>query len=111
MKYLKLLNDNSIHFGFKYNEGLNIDTNDFNGHYGLYFSDNEILYQYYVYGNNICAVTLPTNDPDFKFHEYAKGTYKANKIILGPKENLLDPEIVIKYDLKITNHFIHEICK
>lgn len=84
IKFCKILRDDQTHFGFKYNEGLNIDTKKFNPKSsceigGLYFSTLDDVYIYSLWGPKIADVIIP-NDANV-YIEYKK--FKADKIILS----------------------------
>ena len=83
-KFYKFLNDNLTHNGFKYQLGLNTDTNRFNPRGecyggGLYFCDKDTCYLYYhVYGSKLAVVEIPDDARVY----VEKDKFKANKIIL-----------------------------
>ncbi len=83
-KFYKIINEYEIHYGFKYKDGLNIDTNIFNptneyGKGGLYFTDlNNIIY-YFKCGIYIREVILPD---DAQIYVCFPNNYKADKFIL-----------------------------
>jgi hypothetical protein len=84
--YFKILNENLIHYGFQYKEGLNVDTVPFDptgtckaG--GLYFSDREHIVKFLHYGTKIATVTVPD---DARVYTDPKGSkWKADMIILS----------------------------
>jgi len=83
IKMYKLLNNNYIHRGFKYNNGLNIDTNAFNpspfSKGGLYFCEESKCHMYMEqYGKLIAEIDIPNDS--FVYVEDDK--FKANKFII-----------------------------
>jgi len=87
--YFKITNTNENHYGFQYNDGLNVLKDKFNNNPkatcvpgGLYFTDAEHIFEFLTYGIYLREVTLPVNDPDFKMVKDGN-KWRANKIILG----------------------------
>ena len=89
MKGFKLIKDDMTHHGFKYQLGLNVDTNEFNTYPecckgGLYFIPEEkYVYDFYIsrlYGTTVYDVTVP--DDALLFKESIE-KWKANKIIIS----------------------------
>ena len=82
MKYYKILSSDLTHHGFKYQEGLNIDTNPFDempdcgG--GLFFSDAEHILSFVGYGNLIAEVEVPDGTKIVQVED----KYKAHAIVL-----------------------------
>lgn len=94
--YLKITNKNEIH-GFQYKDGINLDTNnlDKNGSctLGLYFTDKENIEKFYDYGIWIRMIKLPVDDPTLIVVQDTSGDkWRANKLILGDKLDMSDPE-------------------
>lgn len=94
MSYYKLLNDDLVHYGFKYVEGLNVDTFKFNPNDsckpgGLYYTDFEHIGSWASEGRTkIAQVTLP---PDAHvYNEPCKTKWKADRLVLGPIRPLKD---------------------
>jgi hypothetical protein len=89
---VKVLNDKETLRGFRFNEGLNIDTNEFNPNGkcekgGLYFTDCRYLIEFYEnYGKIIRLIEIP-NDARV-YIENKK--YKADKIILNEKFTIIE---------------------
>lgn len=107
VKYFKVTNKDELHHGFQYNDGLNVLKEKFNDNLykecvagGLYFSDSEKIPNFYNYGIYIREVFLPENDPDFKMVKL-NDKYRANKIILGKRYSLEDPDTFKKLDLQM----------
>ena len=64
--YYKVLRKDMTHRGFKYEMGLNIDTNEFNDNLedecvkgGLYFVDFENIYKYIAFGEYLAEIIIP----------------------------------------------------
>lgn len=105
----KITNREETHHGYKYKDGLNILNGEFNdkledkcGAGGFYFTTRQYINRFYSYGIYLREVTIPSTDPDFKIIE-CQGILKwrANKIILGAKYSLFDPETYNKFELDI----------
>ena len=109
VKYYKITNKNETHYGFKYQDGLNILKEKFNNDEnaycvpgGFYFTTKEFIHEFYEYGIYLREIELPINDPEFKMVKDPSGNkWRANKIILGNKYSLLDPEIYITLGIKM----------
>jgi hypothetical protein len=90
VEFYKILNEKENHHGFQYNDGLNIDTNEFNTHTcsagGLYFCEKKYISLYIHYGIYIRKVSIP-NDARISIERYK---FKADKIILGERQSLKD---------------------
>ena len=85
MKYYKILRSDMTHYGFKYHEGLNTDTEPFDetpycgG--GLFFSDAENILSFVDYGNLIAEVEISKGAKIIPVrNKYKK--YKAHSIVL-----------------------------
>jgi hypothetical protein len=89
---VKVLNDEETLKGFKYKDGLNIDTNKFNPNRecekgGLYFTDYRYLLEFYEnYGKIIRIIEIPNNAR--VYIEIKK--YKADKIIINEKFTMIE---------------------
>src|SRR5579875_3340782 len=96
--YFKITNEEEIHHGFQYVDGLNILTEEFQEEGscvqgGFYFTDIKNILKFLDYGIYLREVTLPTDDPDFKMVLDPQGDkWRANKIILGKRYLLSDLE-------------------
>lgn len=109
-KYFKVTNDKEIHNGYVYKDGLNILDKPFQEigscvEGGLYFTTAKHIHKFYSYGIYLREITLPETDPDFKMVKDGN-KWRANKIILGAKHSLLDPETYIKFGLRIDLDYI-----
>ncbi len=85
-KYVKILHESMVHYGFKYQVGLNIDPIPFNpagsckpG--GLYFTDFENFQYQLCYGTLIADVVVPDNTEVYA--EPCGYIWKASKLILS----------------------------
>lgn len=105
--YLKVTNREENHHGFQYNDGLNILTEPFNDNPnqtcvpgGFYFTTKEHIHKFYHYGVNIRVVTFPEDDPDFLIVQDPDGNkWRANKIILGEKYPMDNPQTYTKLNI------------
>jgi len=92
--YFRLNNRYNLHRKFRYKNGLNFDTNQFNpsgncSGGGLYFCELNKLHTYIKHGNAIRPVFVPKNIPFY--HEegsYRRDKYKAPILYLLPKIKL-----------------------
>lgn len=120
-KYFKVTNQLEKHFDFQYKNGLNVLVGPFNDDINqtccggrLYITDQDHIHQFYGYGIYLREIILPTQDIDFKMiKDIGKQTTKwgVNKLILGERHYLLDPDTVKKFNLPITRDFIHKLCE
>ena len=81
--FYKVLRSDLIHHGFKYQIGLNIDTQSFNPSGscesgGLYFTGIKHLFEFLSYGQYIALIELP--DDSQIYIEYNK--FKADQVII-----------------------------
>ncbi|BCS82549.1 putative ankyrin repeat protein [Cotonvirus japonicus] len=98
--YFKITNERECHYGYQYQNGLNILKSKFNNNPKnscvpgrLYFSKPKHIHHYFNYGVNLREVYLPINNPDFKMIKDLEGNkYGANMVIFGKKHSLTDPE-------------------
>lgn len=116
-KYFKVTNYIENHHGFQYYSGLNVLNDIFNDDInndcapgGLYISDLQHIHNYYEYGMWLREIDLPKNDPEFKIVKLSRGKkYRANKLILGQRHDLFDPDTVIKFGLKINYSYLDNL--
>ena len=92
--YYKITNETECHNGYQYVDGLNILDKIFeqNGSCvkgGLYFTTIDHIIKFLHYGINLRVITLP-EDCTYVIDNNDK--YRADKIILGAKYSLTDPE-------------------
>ena len=76
-KFVKILADDLTHHRFKYKEGLNIDSANFNpigecSPSGLYFTDLNKAHMYLGYGNKFSYVTIPDNALIYKHFTFIR---------------------------------------
>ena len=108
-KFYKVLKNSLCHFGFIYNEGLNVDTQPFNpsstcSKGGLYFCEEEHLPLYLFSYGSICAtVSIPEDALVYK--EDTK--YKANKLILHDIQPIT--ELPLWLDANVTKKIVQQI--
>ena len=91
--FYKVLRSDLMHHGFKYQLGLNVDTNPFNPsgscqNGGLYFTNIKHLFEFLDYGQQIAFVEIPDNSQIY----IEKDKFKANQIII--KRILSDTEFL-----------------
>ncbi|XWV26587.1 hypothetical protein QJ857_gp0480 [Tupanvirus soda lake] len=115
VKYFKVTNFEEIHNDFAYIDGLNSMIDEFdetNDHIenGLYFTTIDYIPKYYYLGINLREIILP-NDKEFKMIKLNDGDkFRANKIILGKKYSLYDPNtynifgLNMEYNIHLVNH-------
>lgn len=118
-KYFKITNVAEKHYDYQYRDGLNIFDGKFNddpqydyGPGGLYITTLKNIALYYNFGVWLREVILPLDDLDFKMIEIDHGRkYRVNRLILGQRYYLLDPDTITKFKLPIDNYFIDTLCK
>jgi hypothetical protein len=102
-KYYKITNEQEIHHGLKYNDGLNTDPLPFNSgdctDGGIYFASTDIL-AFLNYGPWIREVTIPNGEPVYTNPEIPV-KYKAHRVVLGPRR---------KIDLKVIKELVSDGC-
>jgi len=88
--YYKVLRKDMTHNGFKYEMGLNVDTNEFNDNPkescvkgGLYFVDNEHIAQFICWGEYLAEITIPKESKIIKLGnlKYRTDRFIIEKII------------------------------
>lgn len=105
IQYVKVLNEEAIHHGFKYRRGLNVLNVPFEKYGscvpgGLYFTTLKHIHKFFDYGEFLVEVFLPTEDPEFCMIMDPDGDkFRANKIILGDKYSLSSPETFVKFGI------------
>ncbi len=98
--YYKITNRYENHYGYQYNDGLNVLKEKFNDDPtascvagGFYFTDIFNILHFIGYGCYLREIELPIDDPDFKIVKDPSGNkWRANKIILGNKYDLFSVE-------------------
>lgn len=95
ISFVKLTNSNECHNGFRFKDGLNIDTVDFNpieecrpG--GIYFCFREDYERWTKYGCSQMFYIREVSIPDDAQVYCEENKFKADKIILGPRQLLFD---------------------
>ena len=93
--YFKITNEDESHRGYQYKDGLNILDKSFEREGscvpgGLYFTTAKHIAKFLHYGCYLREITLPSDCVWVKDPEEDK--YRANKIILGQKYDLADPQ-------------------
>lgn len=109
--FYKVTNERENHYGFQYQDGLNLltqpfndDPSDFNCPGGFYFSNNECIHWNYSYGIYIREITLPIDHPEFKIVQHeGKGEWRSNMIILGKRYLLSQPKTYSKLEISMIN--------
>ena len=98
--WFKITNENEYHNDHQYQTGLNVLNKKFNDDAkkscspgGLYFTDIKNIFKFLNHGIYLREITLPTDDPEFMMIQDPDGDkWRANKIILGKRWSLCDPE-------------------
>ena len=118
-KFMKCVNNNFDHHGFKYKLGLNVDTQKFYPYGscesgGLYFTTSDFIDKFYICGLNIAIIEL-CHDAEF-YIDPTGYKYKTNKFIITeflPQTEKICKSAVKQYGmtLQFVNEQIEEICK
>lgn len=112
--YYKLTNKREKHYDFQYKNGLNILTQPFNDNPndsciegGFYFSDAKNIFNFLDFSSYyLRKIKLPTSDPDFKMvRDPLEDKWRCNKIILGERLKLSDPEVYKLLLSEISNNY------
>lgn len=99
--YLKITNKEENHYGFQYQDGLNILTEPFNNDPnascvpgGFYFTTSEFIHHFYHYGIYLRVVDFPFDDPNFQMLKDGSigihQKWRSNQIIFKEKYSLDD---------------------
>lgn len=121
IKLYKFLNNDLIHFGFRYEIGLNIDSLPFNpngecSEGGLYFCEESKCYHFWqTFGKKIATIEIPD---DARIY-VEKNKFKTNKLVITDITNFFKvPDdfwiMIIKDDgfaLQYVKEQTDEICK
>ena len=107
--FFKITNAEETHFGYEYVDGENILAEEFNddpnikcGAGGFYFTTKGYISRFYSFGIYLREITIPVDDPDFRIIKCKDATkWRSNKIILGTRHSLFDPETYVKFGLDI----------
>jgi len=113
---LKITNENEIHHGYQYHDGLNVLQEPFQNEGscvpgGFYYTDKENLHHFYNYGIWIRCIDVPSDalivkDPD----ESGGVKWRCNKIIFLQKYPLYDLNTIKTLDLHINETYIKNAC-
>ncbi|AGC01721.1 ankyrin repeat protein [Acanthamoeba polyphaga moumouvirus] len=111
--FVKITNEQELHNGFQYSDGLNIlDSNfnencdDFYGSGGFYITSLKNINKYYYCGINLRIVELPLLDKNFKIVPVGD-SWRVNMLIMKEKYSLYDKSTYDKFGLKMEdNDFI-----
>ena len=115
--FYKITNENENHNGFQYVDGLNILDKPFQESGscvpgGLYYTDEDNLYNFYQYGVWIRVVSIPDDAKVVEDPIKVGGRkWRTDKIILHDKYPLYDLGTIKKFNLKITKEYIKEVSK
>ena len=100
--YYKVLKRDGVQKGFRYQWGIvNVLDKPFQVEGscvpgGLYFTTLEYIDDFFSYGDDIVEVFFPDDASFCMVEDPAKNKWRANKIILGEKYSLDDPETFVK---------------
>lgn len=87
--YFKILAEDLTHHGYTYHEGLNVDPNPFDPRPecegGLFFTDENHVFEFYDCEDKIAKVTIPDGETVI---QVGNEKFKAKKIILGEIKEL-----------------------
>jgi hypothetical protein len=93
MKFYKIFTNNDIHNRFKYKNGLNVDTNEFESDPtksccigGLYFSNKENILKFMPFGNFIREVEVPEGNEIVL--DPSGDKYRAHALFLHRRKDL-----------------------
>ncbi len=102
--FYKITNKGETFFEYKYNDGLNLLTEDFNddltkpcGKGGFYFTTLEHIHKFYTKGCYLRKVTLPKSVKVVQDSE----KIRADMIILGKRYELCNVDTIKKFNLEI----------
>jgi len=95
--YYKITNENEIHNGYQYEDGLNILDKPFEKEGscvlgGLYFSDLRNIHEYAHYGCWLREVTIPDDAQFVRDPDVNSVKFRADRIILGARSYLYSME-------------------
>jgi hypothetical protein len=115
--YVKITNENECHYGFQYNSGLNVLDKRFEKsgscvEGGFYITNLENVHNFYYKGIWLRTIGIPQGAKSVKDPDTLNGEkWKLDRIILKDKYPLYDLETIKKFNLKITDYYITEVCK
>ena len=91
-KFYKFLNNDLTHYGFKYQLGVNIDTEQFNptrecSKGGFYFcTESDYHFYFYKYGTKLASIEIPDDARVY----VEKNKFKSDKIIIKEIRDFID---------------------
>lgn len=107
-KYLKVMHKDLKQRDFQYQTGtvnrLNVpfEVTGTCVRGGLYVTTNEHIHKFYICGEVLAEVYVPTDDPDFRMVIDPSGDkWRTNMLELGECHSLLDPETYTKFGIQI----------
>lgn len=110
-KLVKLTNEIEVHNGYKFKNGLNIDTNHFHPFGscqsgGIYFIFAKNMDNWISYNNKNMVYYRFVIIPDDAQVYIENGKFKTNKLILSEKKNLLDYNFsLIENNVKLLKYY------
>jgi hypothetical protein len=113
---LKITNENEIHHGYQYKDGLNILQQPFQKEGscvpgGFYYTDEKNLRHFYNYGIWIRCIEVPPDALIVKDPNETCGVkWRCDKIILKEKYPLYDLNTIKKFNLYISKYYIEQVC-
>jgi hypothetical protein len=94
--FVKLTNETEIHNGFQFKTGMNVDTEKFDPTSeckgGIYFCELRKFTKWLNYAATICVNYRVVSIPDDAKIYIEKDKFKANKIILSEKKEIMSHE-------------------
>jgi hypothetical protein len=100
-RFYKLTNKDEIHNGFKFNTGLNVDTEQFNPVMfksgGMYFCDYESIPMWYEYKDVFCTYYRKVIIPDDANVYVEDLAFKTDKFILGMRHEIWSDNEMCKF--------------
>uniref|UniRef100_A0A6C0E5W6 Ankyrin repeat protein n=1 Tax=viral metagenome TaxID=1070528 RepID=A0A6C0E5W6_9ZZZZ len=115
--HVKITNENECHYGFQYKTGLNTLDKYFDKSGscvagGFYITDLDNVDKFYYKGVWLRIIEIPKGAKSVKDPDDVHGEkWRLDKIILKNKYPLYNLETIKKFNLKITNYYITEVCK
>ena len=101
--YFKVTNRDDVALEFRLMNGINVKTNQRSNelvYNNFSFTTHEHIHKFYHKGKYLRVIHLPTEDENFiMIYDPQNCVYHANKIILGEKYSLTNPEIYKKFSL------------
>lgn len=93
INFYKLTNRSEVHNGFKFVDGLNVDTIPFDPKCiccpgGIYFTQENSIINWLIYNNSKMRHKRLVKMPDDAKVHFESNKLKADKLILGPRYHL-----------------------